>query len=222
MAVVITRPAPGARVTVTTLLLSKSRHTGAVRGELMQLGLKPDPEEWSPVIKLKPSRRHHTPRFSVSTLGRVIVNYNCRGYPCVWRLNKTSPDGHGYKTLQWQRRRFFVHREVLRAFAGKAPKGYEACHNDGVSTNNSLSNLRWDTRSSNERDKITHGTNQHGPKSPCAKLNEQQTARLRRLRGKGATLSSLAVEFGISVSGASRIARFETYKIFETRKLKSS
>jgi len=51
-----------------------------------------------------------------------------------------------------------VHRLVLEAFIGPAPKGTICCHNDGDPTNNRLENLRWDTHSSNTRDAIRHGT----------------------------------------------------------------
>ena len=53
-----------------------------------------------------------------------------------------------------------VHRLVLEAWVGPCPDGYECCHNDGDFRNNTVSNLRWDTRSNNGRDKREHGT--HG------------------------------------------------------------
>lgn len=54
------------------------------------------------------------------------------------------------------------HRVVLEAWVGPCPAGCEACHNDGDGTNNNVSNLRWGTRSSNARDRITHGTHVSG------------------------------------------------------------
>ena len=49
-----------------------------------------------------------------------------------------------------------VHRLVLEAFKGPAPKGLIGCHNDGNAANNSLQNLRWDTPLSNVEDTIKH------------------------------------------------------------------
>lgn len=47
----------------------------------------------------------------------------------------------------------FVHRLVLEAFVGPRPSGMEACHfPDHDKSNNSLSNLRWDTHAENEKD----------------------------------------------------------------------
>lgn len=56
------------------------------------------------------------------------------------------------------RKTISVHRLVLMAFVGPCPSGMEACHNDGDPSNNSLSNLRWDTHKNNMADCIKHGT----------------------------------------------------------------
>lgn len=51
-----------------------------------------------------------------------------------------------------------VHTLVLGAFVGPRPAGLEACHFDGIPTNNNIGNLRWDTRSANVLDSVRHGT----------------------------------------------------------------
>lgn len=63
----------------------------------------------------------------------------------------------------------FVHRLILEAFSGPCPQGFEACHCDGQVTNNAISNLRWDTRSSNALDRHLHGTSNRGRKQPRRK-----------------------------------------------------
>jgi len=53
----------------------------------------------------------------------------------------------------------FVHRLVLTAFTGPCPTGLEACHfPDTNPSNNYLENLRWDTRSANQKDAVRSGT----------------------------------------------------------------
>lgn len=80
-----------------------------------------------------------------------------------------------YKNLERHRRR--VHRLVLKTFIGSCPKGMEACHNNGIRTDNRLKNLRWDTRKNNIRDEIKHGTHyspyQNGEAHFMAKLTEK-------------------------------------------------
>lgn len=50
-----------------------------------------------------------------------------------------------------------VHRLVLETFVGPS-NGLDACHLNGVRTDNRLENLRWDTRKGNFSDKKLHGT----------------------------------------------------------------
>lgn len=66
-----------------------------------------------------------------------------------------------------RRTQVFVHRLVLEAFRGPAPDGMEACHNDGKPTNNRLENLRWDTQSENQLDRVRHGTHNNASKTHC-------------------------------------------------------
>lgn len=56
-----------------------------------------------------------------------------------------------------------VHRLVLQAFVGQCPEGWDGCHNDGNPLNNSLSNLRWDTKAANIADSVRHGTKKDPP-----------------------------------------------------------
>jgi hypothetical protein len=76
------------------------------------------------------------------------------------------PAGYLATTIGGQSR--LVHRLVARAFLGPpVEKGMEVCHWDGNPTNNSLSNLRWDTRSGNKLDEVRHGTHASAKKSHC-------------------------------------------------------
>jgi hypothetical protein len=46
----------------------------------------------------------------------------------------------------------------MAAHVGPRPDGMQVCHNNGLRTDNRLSNLRYDTASGNMRDRILHGT----------------------------------------------------------------
>ncbi len=65
-----------------------------------------------------------------------------------------------------------IHRLVLETFVGPCPVGFQACHNDGDYSNNSLSNLRWDTAKSNAGDRIRHCTQVRGEVCHSAKFTE--------------------------------------------------
>lgn len=60
-------------------------------------------------------------------------------------------------------RKIGVHQAVLLTFVGKCPEGMEVCHEDGNAHNNKLENLRYDTHTNNELDKIKHGTKTFKP-----------------------------------------------------------
>ena len=60
-----------------------------------------------------------------------------------------------------------VHVAVLEAFVSIRPDGMLGCHNDGNPANNDVSNLRWDTPSSNNEDTIAHGHHRNLNKTHC-------------------------------------------------------
>lgn len=71
-----------------------------------------------------------------------------------------------------RRRLFGIHRLVLTAFVGPCPDGMGGCHWDGDGTNNRLANLRWDTRSENQRDKVRHGRHPMAKRTHCKNGHE--------------------------------------------------
>lgn len=77
------------------------------------------------------------------------------------RILSTPLDCHGYPSLILSMRGVKiprkVHRLVLEAFVGPRPDAYQGCHYDGDPTNNRLDNLRWDTASANNKDRVRHG-----------------------------------------------------------------
>ncbi len=60
-----------------------------------------------------------------------------------------------------------VHRLVAETFLGPLPLGLQTCHNDGDNANNAAANLRYDTPSANELDKVAHGHNRNAAKTHC-------------------------------------------------------
>jgi hypothetical protein len=108
---------------------------------------------------------------------------------------------------------FFVHIQVLNAFIGPCPPGLEGCHNDGKPANNSLINLRWDTRSSNQLDRRKHGTVtcQLGEKNRSAKLIPENIIEIRKLVSQGYRLKEVAEKFGIAESNVCQIAKRKTW-----------
>lgn len=79
--------------------------------------------------------------------------------------------GFGYHrfflTRDGRRKSEFGHVLVLSAFVGPRPAEMEACHGNGVRLDNRLVNLRWDTRSGNQKDAVQHGTHASTSRTHC-------------------------------------------------------
>lgn len=105
--------------------------------------------------------------YDASNLGRIRSRKG--RVPLI--LKQRLHYGRGYPVVELcqnnKSRESMVHRQVLLAFHGEPPEGFEACHNNGIRTDNRLENLRWDTHSGNSFDQVAHGTHHHVRKTHC-------------------------------------------------------
>lgn len=165
-------------------------------------------EKWRPVVG-------YEGYYEVSNLGKVKrVAPGTRTF--VGRLMKhhVGIGGKGYLSVflsvDGVSKRCYVHRLVLEAFVGKVPKGMQCCHNDGDVTNNSVSNLRWDTAKGNASDRVKHGTELYGEQKPNAKLTEKKVRFIRNYpEVSGAEMAEL---FGVTRKTISHIRRGKSWK----------
>ena len=158
----------------------------------------------------------HVPGFlgyAISNDGRL---WSCRPYnkqkkeTLVWRTLKASMGG--YKLVRFRRNGAYYTRTVPRlvaeTFIGPCPADMEVCHNDGDKTNDTVSNLRWDTHQANIQDSIRHGTfaglKRGGEAHPQAKLTLQDVQQIRTLVIY-CTHKELADIFGVDRSTISKI-----------------
>lgn len=165
-------------------------------------------EIWKPVV-------NYEGLYEVSSLGNVKSFVR---YP-EGRLLKPGIGSHGYPTVVLyspSRKRGLthtVHSLVLNAFVGPKPDNCEACHNDGNRANASLSNLRWGTRSENQRDKYLHNTSFHGERGPHAKLKNEDVACIRHLLKRKITHKTIADLFGVSKTTITEISLGKTWNM---------
>ena len=116
-------------------------------------------------------------------------------------------NGGKYLKVNIANRTKWIHVLVLEAFVGPRPDGHEACHNDGNTHNNDVSNLRWDTPANNQQDRVRHGTS-------CRKLTSKQAEQIRHLYStKQKNSKELGVMFGVSSSVCWKIAKEMSYAI---------
>lgn len=136
------------------------------------------------------------------------------GFPI--RKLAQRPNLHGYMTVKVMGKGITVHRMVTAAFLGIRPRNLQVCHNDGNKQNNHISNLRYDTKTSNEGDKIRHGHSTSGEANNTTKLTSQQVFEIRRaarVLGAGSDLSQvdMARYFNVSPSTISLILKNKTW-----------
>jgi hypothetical protein len=77
----------------------------------------------------------------------------------------TMAVGLGNGTRKTTRRQ--VGRLVLETFVGPCPPGLECCHANDNPADNRLINLRWDTRSANQVDRVHNGNHYNSNKTHC-------------------------------------------------------
>lgn len=97
-----------------------------------------------------------------------------------------------------------VHRLIALTFIGPPPMGTEVCHNDGDPTNNSLTNLRYDTRRNNILDVYKQG---HRWRKLCI----SDVHRIRKLLEEGLMGSEIAKLTGFSQDVVSSIKTGRCY-----------
>lgn len=136
------------------------------------------------------------PNYRISDKGKIINPDNS--------IKSYSKDRLGYGkvsfTVNNKQTSRLLHRLILIAFKGDCPEGMEGCHNDGNPSNNTLENLRWDTRKNNHADKKKHGTWQGGEKNNASKLKEYQVLEIREMHKKGLSTYKIAAKYKMAQS----------------------
>jgi hypothetical protein len=146
------------------------------------------------------------PEYRVGTDGSVWSKQkNTRGATDVagWHLLQGGTDKDGYKKVilcQSGKRRYCrVNALVLETFIGAPPSDMQnptAAHDNGVRTDNRLSNLKWASQKDNIRDKVRHGTAQIGEKHPQCRLTEEKVLNIRQMRKSGMKWREIAESVG--------------------------
>jgi hypothetical protein len=111
----------------------------------------------------------------------AAARFNSLGHLSVYLRDETHPDGIGKP----------VHQLVLLTFIGPAPAGLEVLHKNGIPTDNSISNLRYDTRSENMTDRYRHS-------GKGLKLTVDNVIQIRKLLCEGIPQRQIAKTFGVS------------------------
>lgn len=158
-------------------------------------------EEWRAV-------RGHEGQYEVSDQGRVrsldriVTGKDGKSQPRGGRVLKCGTTKNGYQSVTVAGRWLYVHRLVLEAFAGPCPPRHEACHGNGVKSDNRFANLRWDSRPQNNADRVRHNGGNRGERCGTAKLTKEQAL---EILASSERCCDLAKRFGVRHTTISRI-----------------
>lgn len=112
-------------------------------------------EEWKPI-------EGYEGVYEVSNMGNVRRRK-------VLKPQTNPKTGYKHVSLYWDGKPTIrlIHQLVMEAFVGPAPDGMEVCHGPNGKADNSLANLRYDTKSNNQHDKKRDGTDHNVNKTHC-------------------------------------------------------
>jgi hypothetical protein len=156
-------------------------------------------EEWRPMPELEHG-------FDISNFGRVRNRRTGRIHKCAPNV---KAGGH-WRTACWdfrtkRYRNFTIHRAVYRAFVGEVPEGLIVCHNDDDPANNHVSNLRADTWTGNQLDRIKFWKLRRDRCNNHCTLNKDQVYEIRAACARGEKQKTLAKQYGVDPSQISTI-----------------
>jgi len=163
-------------------------------------------EEWRPVFggdyevsslgrmrRAKPGRRTHVGRPIKPTKMKI-------GY---WMVRPVV-DGRNVQVL--------LHRLIAEAFIGPRPDGHEVNHIDGDKGNPAASNLEYVTHAGNMRHAAEAGLMVRGEAHPASKLTAENVVAIRAAHGAGASICSLARQWGLSTATAFNIIKRRSWR----------
>lgn len=104
----------------------------------------------------------------VRSLDRIIIRRDGKKYSSKGKVLKQNTDKYGYNYVNlrkdYSQKSFVIHNLVTSVFIGEKPKGYEVCHINNDKSDNSILNLRYDTKRENAIDHYRTGNNKSNSK----------------------------------------------------------
>lgn len=142
-------------------------------------------------------------------IDEIIIPYT-RNECLIWPFGKNN---NGYGCISGENgKSLFVHRLICEIENGPLPTPkHQACHSCGNGKNGCVTrhHLYWGTAQENQNDRIKHGTDENGSKSPNAKLSELDALLIKYSND---THINIAKRFNVSRTTVTLIKTGKTWK----------
>lgn len=172
-------------------------------------------EQWRDIPRWE-GKYQVSDRGNVRSLDRVVIAFSPKGVLAERKYRGkqlavcVGKKGYALFCLVENTRKEYRygHDLVAEAFIGPRPPGLEVCHGNNIRNDNTLCNLRYDTRSANAQDRHVHGTiiRNYGEAAASAKLTNEDVWYIRKNFVKG-EWSIAARELGVSPTTVSMAAK---------------
>lgn len=157
-------------------------------------------------------------RYCVGSDGSLWSRRKRNGHATdLWRKMSPGISSDGYRVAFMKKSdgtRFVIRmsRLMLITFIGHPAEGMQACHCDGIRTNDDISNLRWDDQSGNQRDRNAHGTDIRGEKHFRAKLTALDVIAIRKRLKCGERIVDFFREYNVAYETVCSIAQGRSWR----------
>jgi len=140
--------------------------------------------------------------YGISKCAEIIrLTANCKGAVANHILKQHTHKTRGYLTVRLYNKKaktFDVHKLMGVTFLDMPKDGLQVCHNNGIKTDCRLENLRVDTASNNQSDRVAHKTSNRGSNNGNAKYTEDVIFKIKTKLKSNCKLSDIAKEYKIN------------------------
>jgi hypothetical protein len=140
--------------------------------------------------------------YGISKCAEIIrLTANCRGAVANRVLKQHLHKTRGYLVVRLYNKKsktFDVHKLMGLTFLGMTKDGQQICHNNGIRTDCRLENLRIDTASNNQKDRVLHGTTNRGSNHTSSIYSESLIKEIKIKLKNGIRPPALSKEYQIS------------------------
>lgn len=160
--------------------------------------------------------KHFEDFYAISKIGEIMRIKKSRGAKIGKVLKNQIHSKRGYLIIRLSTKEisktYDIHILMANTFLNRSNNSLQVCHNNGIKTDCRLENLRIDTISSNNNDKVLHGTTNRGIRNGHNKYSNETILEIRKLADSGEKKVCLSKKFNISYSYIRKIVSRERWE----------